>query len=96
MSRKHATDLDEGGSASHPNGGAGLGDAEAVTLGDDATRLQLHAVLDAGVFDRADHPDDEFVFGLERILVPLPRPRPLPTQPGLPQTGEMTDSTKAL
>jgi hypothetical protein len=28
----------------------------------------LHAVLDAGVFDRADPPDDEFAFGLECIL----------------------------
>ena len=28
----------------------------------------LSAFLDAGVFDIADHPDDEFVFGLERIL----------------------------
>ncbi|MDX6703407.1 MAG: hypothetical protein QOF26_3633 [Baekduia sp.] len=28
----------------------------------------LHAVLDAGVFDHADPPDDEFAFGLERIL----------------------------
>ena len=25
-------------------------------------------VLRAGVFDRADDPDDEFVFGLERVL----------------------------
>jgi AcrR family transcriptional regulator len=28
----------------------------------------LHAVLAAGVFDRADPPDEEFAFGLERIL----------------------------
>jgi AcrR family transcriptional regulator len=28
----------------------------------------LHALLDAGVFDRADPPDDEFAFGLERLL----------------------------
>ena len=28
----------------------------------------LHAVIDAGVFDAPDNPDDEFVFGLERIL----------------------------
>jgi hypothetical protein len=28
----------------------------------------LNAVLDAGVFDRADPPDQEFAFGLERIL----------------------------
>jgi AcrR family transcriptional regulator len=28
----------------------------------------LHALLDAGVFDRADPPDEEFAFGLERIL----------------------------
>jgi AcrR family transcriptional regulator len=35
----------------------------------DADRFPaLHAVLDAGVFDRADPPDDEFAFGLERIL----------------------------
>jgi AcrR family transcriptional regulator len=35
----------------------------------DADRFPaLHAVLDAGVFDRADDPDDEFRFGLDRIL----------------------------
>jgi AcrR family transcriptional regulator len=35
----------------------------------DADRFPaLHAVLDAGVFDQADPPDDEFAFGLERIL----------------------------
>jgi hypothetical protein len=28
----------------------------------------LHVLLDPGVFDRADLPDDEFAFGLERIL----------------------------
>jgi AcrR family transcriptional regulator len=28
----------------------------------------LRAVLDSGVFDRADPPDEEFAFGLERIL----------------------------
>ena len=28
----------------------------------------IHAVLAAGVFDTADHPDKEFSFGLERIL----------------------------
>ncbi len=28
----------------------------------------LRAVLEAGVFDHADHPDDEFRFGLDRIL----------------------------
>jgi AcrR family transcriptional regulator len=28
----------------------------------------LHAVLEAGVFDRADPPEEEFEFGLERIL----------------------------
>jgi AcrR family transcriptional regulator len=35
----------------------------------DAQRFPaLHAVLDAGVFDRADPPEEEFEFGLERIL----------------------------
>jgi AcrR family transcriptional regulator len=35
----------------------------------DAARFPaLHAVLDAGVFDAADDPDEEFAFGLERIL----------------------------
>jgi AcrR family transcriptional regulator len=35
----------------------------------DAERFPaLHAVLEAGVFDRADPPDDEFAFGLERLL----------------------------
>ena len=28
----------------------------------------LHAVLSAGVFDVTDDPDDELVFGLERVL----------------------------
>jgi AcrR family transcriptional regulator len=28
----------------------------------------LHAVIEAGVVDQADHPDAEFVFGLERLL----------------------------
>lgn len=28
----------------------------------------IHAVLAAGVFGTADHPDKEFAFGLERIL----------------------------
>jgi Tetracyclin repressor-like, C-terminal domain len=28
----------------------------------------LHAVIAAGVFDQADGDDDEFVFGLERVL----------------------------
>jgi AcrR family transcriptional regulator len=28
----------------------------------------IHALLEAGVFDVADHPDKEFSFGLERIL----------------------------
>ena len=35
----------------------------------DAQRFPaLHAVIEAGVFDREDDPDDEFVFGLDRIL----------------------------
>jgi AcrR family transcriptional regulator len=35
----------------------------------DARRFPaIHAVLAAGVFDTADHPDKEFAFGLERIL----------------------------
>jgi AcrR family transcriptional regulator len=35
----------------------------------DAERFPaLHAVLAAGVFDVADDPDDEFVFGLDRLL----------------------------
>ena len=35
----------------------------------DAQRFPaLHEILDAGVFERADPPDDEFRFGLERIL----------------------------
>jgi AcrR family transcriptional regulator len=28
----------------------------------------LHTVIDAGVFDRSDEPDDEFIFGLNRVL----------------------------
>jgi AcrR family transcriptional regulator len=29
---------------------------------------ELHAVVESGVMSKADHPDDEFTFGLERIL----------------------------
>jgi AcrR family transcriptional regulator len=38
------------------------------TLTDPAEFPALHALLDAGVFDRADPPEKEFGFGLERIL----------------------------
>ena len=38
------------------------------TLTDRSRFPALHELLDAGVFDRADDPDDEFTFGLERIL----------------------------
>ena len=35
----------------------------------DAQRFPaLHAVIEAGVLDQADHPDAEFIFGLERVL----------------------------
>jgi hypothetical protein len=37
-------------------------------LTDPARFPAIHALLAAGVFDRADHPDKEFRFGLERIL----------------------------
>ena len=49
----------------------GRGDARLPrhAAGTDAERFPaLHALLAAGVFDRADPPDDEFAFGLERIL----------------------------
>ena len=41
----------------------------------------LTAFIAAGVFDAADDPDDEFIFGLDRILDGIealiqPRPRP--------------------
>jgi AcrR family transcriptional regulator len=29
---------------------------------------EIHAVIASGVMDRDDHPDDEFIFGLERVL----------------------------
>jgi len=38
------------------------------TLTDPDRFPALYAVLDAGVFDRADPPEKEFGFGLERIL----------------------------
>jgi AcrR family transcriptional regulator len=45
------------------------GYADTLRALTDAERFPaLHAVLDAGVFDRADPPDQEFAFGLERIL----------------------------
>jgi AcrR family transcriptional regulator len=37
-------------------------------VADPARFPALHRVLQAGVFDRADPPDQEFAFGLERIL----------------------------
>ena len=39
-----------------------------ATLTDSDRFPALHALLDAGVFDRADPPEKEFSFGLERIL----------------------------
>ena len=39
-----------------------------ATLTDSDRFPALHAVLEAGVFDRADPPEKEFGFGLERIL----------------------------
>jgi AcrR family transcriptional regulator len=45
------------------------GYADTLRALTDAERFPaLHAVLAAGVFDRADPPDEEFAFGLERIL----------------------------
>jgi AcrR family transcriptional regulator len=45
------------------------GYADTLRALTDAERFPaLRAVLDAGVFDRADPPDDEFAFGLQRIL----------------------------
>jgi AcrR family transcriptional regulator len=46
-----------------------LGYTETLRRLADAERFPaLRAVLDAGVFDRADPPDEELAFGLERIL----------------------------
>jgi hypothetical protein len=45
------------------------GYADTLRALTDAERFPaLHAVLAAGVFDRADPPEEEFAFGLERIL----------------------------
>jgi len=45
------------------------GYADTLRALTDAERFPaLHAILAAGVFDRADPPDVEFAFGLERIL----------------------------
>lgn len=45
------------------------GYADTLRALTDAERFPaLHAVLEAGVFDRADPPDQEFAFGLERML----------------------------
>jgi AcrR family transcriptional regulator len=45
------------------------GYADTLRALTDAERFPaLRAVLDAGVFDRADPPDDEFAFGLQRLL----------------------------
>jgi hypothetical protein len=37
-------------------------------LADPGRYPALTRFIAAGVFDRADEPDDEFIFGLERIL----------------------------
>jgi len=37
-------------------------------LADPERHPALHATISAGAFDEPDEPDDEFVFGLERIL----------------------------
>ncbi|MBV9803412.1 MAG: TetR/AcrR family transcriptional regulator C-terminal domain-containing protein, partial [Solirubrobacterales bacterium] len=39
-----------------------------ATLTDSGRFPAIHALLEAGVFDRADPPEKEFGFGLERIL----------------------------
>lgn len=39
-----------------------------ATLTDPDRFPAIHALLDAGVFDRADPPEKEFAFGLERLL----------------------------
>jgi AcrR family transcriptional regulator len=59
-----------------------------ATLADPDRFPALHRLLEAGVFDRADPPEKEFGFGLERILdgievlissrAPQPRPRSAP------------------
>jgi AcrR family transcriptional regulator len=56
--------------AANPTVGAVMsGYAGLLASVTDAARFPaLHAVLDAGVFDTADDPDEEFAFGLERIL----------------------------
>jgi AcrR family transcriptional regulator len=50
-----------------PDPGVAYGQMLAV-VADPVRFPALRAVLDAGVFDHPDHPDDEFVFGIERIL----------------------------
>lgn len=42
--------------------------ARLTKLADRERFPALHAVLDAGVLERADDPDEEFVFGLDRVL----------------------------
>ena len=37
-------------------------------LADPGRYPALHAVIAAGVFDAPDAPDDEFIFGLDRVL----------------------------
>jgi hypothetical protein len=39
-----------------------------TALADPGRYPALAKFIAAGVFDRADEPDDEFIFGLERIL----------------------------
>jgi hypothetical protein len=63
------TQVEQGFLAGDAPDAAMRGYADALRRLADRDRFPaLHAVLDAGVFDRADPPDEEFAFGLERIL----------------------------
>jgi len=66
----HVTVMNQVAESFLKGGDAAMRDyADTLRALTDAERFPaLHAVLAAGVFDRADPPDDEFEFGLQRIL----------------------------
>jgi AcrR family transcriptional regulator len=69
--RNEATLATDIGAATAAAGGAEIMPtwAQQLTRLTDADRFPaLHAALASGVFDQDDDPDDEFVFGLERLL----------------------------
>jgi hypothetical protein len=58
----------EHGGPRHVKGAEPVDDAPGHVLADPQRFPAVSAFIAAGVFDAADGPDDEFIFGLDRIL----------------------------